>query len=287
MKFCKYVLTVFWTSSLFPHFLISLVFFNILLGKQSHPTQRVKKSHDLCGAGTCIEDSVGREKHCSLQKELPATLMLCMSLHKPHLLPPHFHPQMQASGGGAGLSASVWCFTCLYPIRYCPFSVLRETNKTRHCKKSSPWTGCAESLFLAIYFCPKATVLHKISIYMICRYSIIMTSHFSNLPSRHWGGVEIPPTYPTSSSCKESIIRISKWLRTKVLNSHRILVQLEIFWPVTRVNFGHYKENIKSVARSFTAMLKATRMSLPSTLESNNVIVTSALRRRNGLLTLL
>lgn len=49
-----------------------------------------------------------------------------------------------------------------------------------------------------------------------------------------------------------------------------------------RGNLSHHKENVKSVARSFTAMLKAKRMALPNTLEPNNVAVTSTQRSGDG-----
>ena len=52
-----------------------------------------------------------------------------------------------------------------------------------------------------------------------------------------------------------------------------------MFWPVTKkLALNITKENVKSVARSFTAMLKAEEMSLPSTLEPNNVIVAGVWR---------
>lgn len=163
MKICKYILTVFWKSSHFTLPFDILSYFSTFFLEKNHiPPKEWRQIVISAWYGTHIKISLGRGKHESLQKERPATVTLCRSLHSLRLLPQRLHPQTQASGGCACLPASVPVFHRSLPHQvWSVLSVEKSTQNQNTKKKTTPLTGCTESPFLAIHFCSKAILLNK------------------------------------------------------------------------------------------------------------------------------
>lgn len=179
IKFCKYVLIVFEYPPFPLIFLISCLIFQHSSWRKItyHPKSDEEKSWFLLGAGTHIKVSVGREKP-SLQKELPAMLMLGMSLHKLHWLPQHFHPQTKPLEGVLAFQLLCGVSFASIPVSIV-YSQCWEIRTKQYAKTKPAFELIVQNhCFLTIYFCSKATLLNKMSICIICSYSIIMTAPF-------------------------------------------------------------------------------------------------------------